>query len=529
MNLAAYFANNLEEFDAASAKPFRKALHPLVRYHKQSTSNDPNTATHIVLSDASLNNKITSMFRAQNWIGVLNGLQTLEANDDEVPKLGIYVHKSIAIVRILFVVQHVVNMYYSNLKGSLQRWIRDCDVVSRLDPEMVREVSLADGPADEYADAKAYADNMSVLLLSAVLRVMHAKQSRRLSSTGRGPPLRPPPGQVSVAGEAQRNSVRGAIVRHPAFSAPTRSSFPGGFTSATDTLCGEGEAGAGGAVTRVVSHVRGADRRPPCEQDLNIHMLSPNTIRFHATAPPPYARYDVPNVPGAFVMSGILSPDECRQVIRVAEGIGYSPDTVLGIDGIVLLADDSLMSPIYERVRPLLPQYFFAPKSDSTQSKFKLCGINCRWRLFRYFAGAVYRPHIDGAWPGSGMDASGQFSDDVFGDRHSRLTFLVYLNDDFEGGGTTFFQPRMSPPEEAQGEAPDSDGCKYRVLVDAWGVRPQQGSVLCFPHGDFVESLVHEGSAVTRGVKYVIRTDVLYSTSAEPVGSEKRDCSGNFE
>eukprot|EP00955_Chlamydomonas_euryale_P003023 32029-Chlamydomonas_euryale.AAC.2 len=48
--------------------------------------------------------------------------------------------------------------------------------------------------------------------------------------------------------------------------------------------------------------------------------------------------------------------------------------------------------------------------------------------------------------------------------------------------------------------------------MEARGVSPRAGNVLVFPHGDTCESLVHEGSAVTRGVKYVIRTDVLYKT-----------------
>ncbi len=39
----------------------------------------------------------------------------------------------------------------------------------------------------------------------------------------------------------------------------------------------------------------------------------------------------------------------------------------------------------------------------------------------------------DGAWPGSGM-ADGAYKYDAFGDRRSRLTFLCYLNEDFEGG-----------------------------------------------------------------------------------------------
>ena len=32
-----------------------------------------------------------------------------------------------------------------------------------------------------------------------------------------------------------------------------------------------------------------------------------------------------------------------------------------------------------------------------------LVGLNCRLRCYRYDAGNVYRPHVDGAWPGSGV------------------------------------------------------------------------------------------------------------------------------
>lgn len=54
----------------------------------------------------------------------------------------------------------------------------------------------------------------------------------------------------------------------------------------------------------------------------------------------------------------------------------------------------------------------------------------------------MYRPHVDGAWPGSGVDPkTGEYVFDAFGDRWSRLTFLVYLNDGFEGGCTTYYTP----------------------------------------------------------------------------------------
>jgi hypothetical protein len=116
-----------------------------------------------------------------------------------------------------------------------------------------------------------------------------------------------------------------------------------------------------------------------------------------------------------------------------------------------LIADEYLLNEIFDRVRLLLPQSICG---------CQLAGINARYRFFRYFAGtyhnlaienphlpytfssimniytvvlchsdAVYRPHIDGAWPGSGIDGSGSLVDDLFGDRTSRLTFLMYLNE----------------------------------------------------------------------------------------------------
>lgn len=166
-------------------------------------------------------------------------------------------------------------------------------------------------------------------------------------------------------------------------------------------------------------------------------------------------------------------------------------------------------------MRALLPQEITGAK---------LAGLNARWRFYRYLPGAVYRPHIDGAWPASGLrttdkklseaedeaacrDADGnqvEYVYDASGDRRSRLTFLLYLNEDFEGGCTTFFNAD-----------PETIG-----VVESRGVAPRCGSVLCFPHGEGAGSRVHEGSAVTAGSKYIVRTDVLY-TLPQSSGDQK--------
>ena len=128
----------------------------------------------------------------------------------------------------------------------------------------------------------------------------------------------------------------------------------------------------------------------------------------------------------------------------------------------------------------------------------RLVGINARCRFFKYTdeENAVYRPHLDGSWPGSGLNSRGEYVHDAYGDRRSRLTFLVYLNEGFEGGCTTFYMPD------------GQDGGLH-----ARGVTPCAGAVLCFPQGN-TASLLHEGSAVSRGTKYVIRSDVLYTLHA---------------
>jgi hypothetical protein len=42
-------------------------------------------------------------------------------------------------------------------------------------------------------------------------------------------------------------------------------------------------------------------------------------------------------------------------------------------------------------------------------------------------------------------------------------------------------------------------------------VRVPKGGALCWYHGDHELSLLHEGSLITRGLKRVIRSDVLYT------------------
>ena len=246
-----------------------------------------------------------------------------------------------------------------------------------------------------------------------------------------------------------------------------------------------------------IHHVPAAERKPANHHDLRIFATPPNTIRM---APPTKAtkRHDISLIPGeqygAFVLTNVLSASECEQILHIAETkMKYIPDhptsspEPTGIDTCEWLVDSTVLDPIQQRIMPHLNQ---------TVHGERVAGVNARWRLFRYGEERTYRPHIDGSWPGSGRDEkTGKYTSDAFnGDRRSRYTFLIYLNEGFDGGGTTFYLPAAN----------GTDG------FETVSVKPSRGSVLLFPQGN-TASLLHEGSKVTGGgLKYVVRTDLLY-------------------
>ncbi|MDP3277415.1 MAG: 2OG-Fe(II) oxygenase [Deltaproteobacteria bacterium] len=98
------------------------------------------------------------------------------------------------------------------------------------------------------------------------------------------------------------------------------------------------------------------------------------------------------------------------------------------------------------------------------------CALVCanpRLRLYRYGVGERHAAHWDTVV-------------ELVEGLHSMLTLVFYLNDDFDGGETHFVELKQS-------------------------IVPQAGRALLFQH-----RILHEACEVTRGAKYVLRTDVLY-------------------
>jgi len=267
-------------------------------------------------------------------------------------------------------------------------------------------------------------------------------------------------------------------------------------------------------------HFQVVAKEPGTERgDLPIWHSLPRSIELGPSSSTQPHKEEVPGVPGAFVIHDLLDETECAELIGLSEAMGYTEDAPVNLgrsirrnDNCVWVAHQKLNTQIFERAKPFLPMKV---------GQGRLAGLNMRWRLYRYNAGDVFKPHTDGAWPGSGVKmikaSSGDklvptLVRDLFGDQMSQLTFVIYLNDDFTGGETAFYLPvpRERLDEMMQADATSAGSSRGREFT-LHKVPARCGSVLCFYHGFHPESPMHEGCLVSEGTKYIIRTDVLYT------------------
>jgi len=210
-------------------------------------------------------------------------------------------------------------------------------------------------------------------------------------------------------------------------------------------------------------------------------------------------RIDIEQVPGAFQLLNVVGPEECQRIIELTEQLGYIEDAAVSLPrsvrhnhSLTWIVDDESVDLIWNRCGSFMvgdDKYLFGKKP---------LGLNSRFRFYRYQQGDYFKPHTDGSWPGSKV-VGGQLQRNAFEDRWSQLTFLLFLNDDYQGGTTRFqVNPGNLPQHQAVGE---------RNVID---VRTPLGGVLCFPHGNHPLHCVHESTEILAGSKYIIRSDVLF-------------------
>jgi len=154
---------------------------------------------------------------------------------------------------------------------------------------------------------------------------------------------------------------------------------------------------------------------------------------------------------------------------------------------------DDIMVPADKKPPRGVPNDFFA-------GSWEPAGLNPCFRVCRYRPGGFFFPHHDG-----GFD---------HGDHHRSIkTFMIYLNDDFEGGPTSFYtedQPHYKKPQPNK--------CIKSLRIE-------KGSCLVFNH-----RICHDGGELVAGSKYILRTEVMYHhASAFQGGLQQGESDSDFD
>ena len=166
------------------------------------------------------------------------------------------------------------------------------------------------------------------------------------------------------------------------------------------------------------------------------------------------------------VFDSFLNFDECAALIERVEAIGFEDSYIIS-NGEKIVAKE-----IRNNQRVILDDLNLANKLwEKIISSLSLkvegwvpVGLNERFRFYRYTENQLFRLHKDFPF--------------VRNNQESKLSFIIYLNESFKGGQTDFRQFEISP---------------------------KTGRAIAFDH-----DLLHEGKSVLSGIKYAVRTDIMY-------------------
>ena len=183
---------------------------------------------------------------------------------------------------------------------------------------------------------------------------------------------------------------------------------------------------------------------------------------------------------GVTTLSNVLSKNECKNLIIRGEQMGFREASVRTNNGQkmlknirnnerVMFTDTKLADNLFQRINPYLDNY----QVDDQ----KPVSLNNYFRIYKYNTGQRFNQHKDGQ----------ENIDDLV----SHVSVLFYLNDNFTGGATSFY------------EYVRNEGKMKHTQFES--IQPETGSTLLFWHKTF-----HTGDELINGEKYVLRSDLLY-------------------
>ena len=179
------------------------------------------------------------------------------------------------------------------------------------------------------------------------------------------------------------------------------------------------------------------------------------------------------HIPQRIPIEGFLTNAECTFFIGMAEEMGMEEATITTPEGHekrpdyrnndrLMFDSKDLAERLGERLKPYLDEY---------DPNWEYVGLNERFKIYKYSPGQSFKMHSDASYERSENEKSFQ-------------TILINLNEGFDGGETEFFGIET--------------------------LSPKTGMATVFFH-----HLMHQGNEVTDGVKYALRTDVMYRRKNE--------------
>lgn len=191
---------------------------------------------------------------------------------------------------------------------------------------------------------------------------------------------------------------------------------------------------------------------------------------------------------GCYLLRRVMSPRECRALIEAAGSLGFTHSGLAVGDDLyrvnlavrnnlrVVIDDLALSSALWLRMKSCV---------DLQYEGSSVVGLNWRFRVYQYSQGQRFFPHVDVRTP--------------LRNGTTLFSVVIYLNDRFEGGETRFYEKKDKASRRGEGR-----GRKFNNRLK-YALRPAPGDAVVFDH-----LLLHEGSEVTSGVKYAVRSDLIY-------------------